>query len=78
MRRGDFVYSVCRPHFVLSALLAYIARANIIASAIGTVVGNPWTFPFIWWGCSTSATDFARRWDGGRGNRFSRLRSPQA
>lgn len=37
-------------HFILSALLAYIMRANIIASAIGTVVGNPWTFPFIWVG----------------------------
>ncbi|PCI42043.1 MAG: hypothetical protein COB46_01590 [Rhodospirillaceae bacterium] len=37
-------------HFVLSAILAYIMRANIIASAIGTVVGNPWTFPFIWVG----------------------------
>ena len=35
-------------HFVLAALLAYIMRANIIASAIGTAVGNPWTFPFIW------------------------------
>jgi len=23
-------------------------RANILASAIGTAVGNPWTFPFIW------------------------------
>ncbi|MBF0248138.1 MAG: DUF2062 domain-containing protein [Alphaproteobacteria bacterium] len=37
-------------HFVLSALLAHILRANIVASAIGTVVGNPWTFPFIWMG----------------------------
>ncbi|HEY9550304.1 MAG TPA: DUF2062 domain-containing protein [Kiloniellaceae bacterium] len=35
-------------HFVLSAALALIVRGNIIASAIGTVVGNPWTFPFIW------------------------------
>ncbi|MDH5187574.1 MAG: DUF2062 domain-containing protein [Rhodospirillaceae bacterium] len=35
-------------HFVLSAILAYIMRANILASAIGTAVGNPWTFPFIW------------------------------
>ena len=35
-------------HFVLSGLLAWIFRANIIASALGTVVGNPWTFPFIW------------------------------
>lgn len=35
-------------HFVLSAALAFVVRGNIIASAIGTVVGNPWTFPFIW------------------------------
>jgi len=35
-------------HFVLSAILAYVMRANILASAIGTAVGNPWTFPFIW------------------------------
>jgi len=37
-------------HFVLSALLAYVLRANVLSSAIGTVVGNPWTFPFIWVG----------------------------
>ncbi|MEH6404692.1 MAG: DUF2062 domain-containing protein [Sneathiella sp.] len=35
-------------HFIVSGLLAWIFRANILASAIGTVVGNPWTFPFIW------------------------------
>lgn len=35
-------------HIVLAALLAWSIRANIISSAIGTVVGNPWTFPFIW------------------------------
>ena len=35
-------------HFILAAILAWIIRGNIIASAIGTVVGNPWTFPFIW------------------------------
>lgn len=35
-------------HFVISALLAWIFRANVIASALGTAVGNPWTFPFIW------------------------------
>ncbi|MCF8480757.1 MAG: DUF2062 domain-containing protein [Rhodospirillum sp.] len=35
-------------HFLLAALLAWIFRGNLIASAIGTVVGNPWTFPFIW------------------------------
>ena len=35
-------------HFILAGLLAWIFRANIIASAIGTIVGNPWTFPLIW------------------------------
>jgi len=35
-------------HFLLGGLLAFAMRANIISSAIGTVVGNPWTFPFIW------------------------------
>ncbi len=35
-------------HIVLSALLAWSIRANIISSVIGTAVGNPWTFPFIW------------------------------
>ena len=35
-------------HFMLGFVLAWITRASYIASAIGTVVGNPWTFPFIW------------------------------
>ncbi len=35
-------------HFLLSAILAWLIRANVVASALGTAVGNPWTFPFIW------------------------------
>ena len=35
-------------HFVVAALLALLIRGNVIASAIGTAIGNPWTFPFIW------------------------------
>jgi uncharacterized protein (DUF2062 family) len=35
-------------HFVLAALVAWIVGGNILASAIGTSVGNPLTFPFIW------------------------------
>lgn len=35
-------------HFMLAALLALSMRASVLASALGTVVGNPWTFPFIW------------------------------
>jgi len=37
-------------HFILAALLAWMTGGSIIASAIGTVAGNPWTFPFIWIG----------------------------
>lgn len=37
-------------HFVGAALLAWIIGGNLMASAIGTAVGNPWTFPFIWAG----------------------------
>ena len=35
-------------HFVLAALLAWVLNGNIFASAVGTIVGNPWTFPLIW------------------------------
>ncbi len=35
-------------HFVFAALLALLLRGNVVASAIGTAVGNPWTFPLIW------------------------------
>lgn len=35
-------------HFFLAFALAYILRGNLIAAAIGTAVGNPLTFPFIW------------------------------
>ena len=35
-------------HFVGAALLAWLIGGNLVASAIGTVVGNPWTFPLIW------------------------------
>ncbi len=35
-------------HFVLAVVFAYLIRGNFIAALIGTVVGNPITFPFIW------------------------------
>lgn len=34
-------------HFALAALFAWAIGGNILASIIGTGVGNPWTFPFI-------------------------------
>jgi len=35
-------------HFLIGGLIAYLIGGSIIASAIGTFVGNPWTFPLIW------------------------------
>lgn len=37
-------------HFVLAALIAWLIGANVIASALGTLIGNPYTFGFILWG----------------------------
>ena len=34
-------------HFVISAVLAWILRANILAALLATFVGNPLTFPLI-------------------------------
>jgi uncharacterized protein (DUF2062 family) len=37
-------------HFLLSAAIAFLLGGNLIASAIGAaVIGNPLTFPFMWW-----------------------------
>ena len=35
-------------HFILAIIFAYLIRGNLIAALIGTIVGNPITFPFIW------------------------------
>ena len=35
-------------HFIVAAALALAFRGNVLASAIGTFVGNPWTFVPIW------------------------------
>jgi len=35
-------------HLVLAAMIAWLLGANIISSAVGTWVGNPLSFPFIW------------------------------
>ena len=35
-------------HFVVAAALAWVISGNLLASALGTAIGNPITFPFIW------------------------------
>ena len=37
-------------HLAGGAFLAWLIRGNLLAAWIGTIVGNPWTFPFIWSG----------------------------
>ena len=34
-------------HLLLALALAYVLRANLMAAALGTLVGNPWTFPLM-------------------------------
>ena len=34
-------------HFLIAGLLSYVIRANVLASLIGTFIGNPITFPII-------------------------------
>jgi len=45
-------FASCTPfvgfHFLLAFAIAFLVGGNLIASAIGTAVGNPITFPFIW------------------------------
>ena len=35
-------------HFFLAIFFAFLIRGNLIAALLGTVIGNPITFPFIW------------------------------
>jgi uncharacterized protein len=37
-------------HLLLGGLLALIVRGNLVAMVVGTLVGNPWTLPFMWLG----------------------------
>ena len=37
-------------HFMLAALIAFFLRGSLLASALGTFFGNPFSFPFIWVG----------------------------
>lgn len=45
-------FSSCTPffgfHILIAMAIAWVVRGNLIASAIGTFIGNPLTFPAIW------------------------------
>ena len=35
-------------HFVQVMIICFVLRFNVLAAFLGTVIGNPTTFPFIW------------------------------
>lgn len=37
-------------HLMSGALLCWLLRGSMLAMALGTLLGNPWTFPLIWIG----------------------------
>lgn len=40
-------------HIVMGVALAFLFGGNLVAAALGTVVGNPLTFPVMWWSTFT-------------------------
>ena len=36
-------------HILLSLVITKITKQNGTAAILGTIAGNPWTFPFIWY-----------------------------
>ena len=36
-------------HILLSLIVTKFTKQNAISATLGTIAGNPWTFPFIWY-----------------------------
>ena len=36
-------------HLIICYLGTWLMKGNLIAATVGTVIGNPWTFPFIFY-----------------------------
>lgn len=45
-------------HIIGAGMLSLLTRGNILASLVGTLIGTPWTFPFMWWAAYKTG-DFA-------------------
>ena len=48
-------------HGLIAIAIAYFLGASIVTSLIGTLVGNPWTFPLIWAWCLSLGNFFLHR-----------------
>ncbi len=40
-------------HFLMAMIVAFFIGGNVLAALFGTVVGNPFTFPIMWWSSYT-------------------------
>jgi uncharacterized protein (DUF2062 family) len=40
-------------HIMLGVALAFLFGGHFLAAALGTFIGNPFTFPFMWWSSFT-------------------------
>ena len=36
-------------HILISLIITKLTKENSISATLGTIAGNPWTFPFIWY-----------------------------
>ena len=36
-------------HLIICYLGTWLMRGNLIAATVGTIIGNPWTFPFFFY-----------------------------
>ena len=36
-------------HLIICYLGTWLMKGNLIAATVGTIIGNPWTFPFIFY-----------------------------
>jgi uncharacterized protein (DUF2062 family) len=36
-------------HFMLAAATSFLTKSNVPAGMFGTLLGTPWTLPFMWW-----------------------------
>ena len=43
-------------HLIITMIISKIYRQNGVAAAIGTIAGNPFTFPFIWYATYQTGT----------------------
>ncbi len=43
-------------HLIISMIISKICHQNGVAAAIGTIAGNPFTFPFIWYATYQTGT----------------------